>query len=192
MLGPKTLAPALLALLIGGCPKRQTTPRIVYVQPPPSISPGSNTAAQSSPEAIIIQEPAPPALAEPAPPVAATVPPPQAQSDKLNKRRPPVRESEETGATVQPPEVTEPPLQLQPSGNDVGEAELNRLLEQMAVDLADLERRTNLSQDQQRAIEDAGTFRKQSLKALQQHDLLRAKQLADKAELLIKAVQELP
>jgi hypothetical protein len=195
VLGSKTLAPALLALLIGGCPKRQTTPRVVYVQPAPSVSPSaSNTAAPSTPETLIIQEPASPPAAEPAPSVVATLPAQKSQADKVTKPRLPPRESEEksTVDTVQPAEASEPTVQLQPSGSDVGEAELDKRLEQMAAELSDLEHRTNLSQDQLRTIEDAGTFRKQSIEALHQHDLLRAKQLAEKAQLLIEAVQERP
>jgi hypothetical protein len=80
-------------------------------------------------------------------------------------------------------------LQLEPQGGDVQEAVISKRLEELTAELNDLEHRTDLSEDQRRTVNDAGTFRNQSLEALHQHDLLRAKQLANKAGLLIKAVQ---
>ena len=192
MLGSKILVPALFVLLIGGCPKRQTTPRIVYVQPPPSVSPsGTDGAAVASPEPLTIQEPGTQLPEESTTPPLAANPAPQPQQDKKAKlpRTPPSHDAVDKPPTeVAPPTPTESPLQLQPQGGDVTDAAIGRRIEEITAELSDLERRGNLSEDQRRAINDATTFRTQSLDALHQHDLLRAKQLADKAGLLIKAV----
>lgn len=72
------------------------------------------------------------------------------------------------------------------------EAVIGKRLEELTAELNDLEHRTDLSEDQRRTINDASTFRNQSLAALHQNDLLRAKQLANKAGLLIQAVQGPP
>jgi hypothetical protein len=188
-LGSKILAPALLALLIGGCPKRQTTPRIVYVQQPPAATPAGANAATSA-EALTIQEPSAASTEESlAVPVAAKPVPPPVQDNR--KTRPPRVTSHDVAD--KPPEVPQPavtgsPLQLQPQGGDVQETVISKRLEEITGELNDLEHDGNLSEDQQRAINDATAFRNQSSAALRQHDLLRAKQLADKAGLLIKAV----
>jgi hypothetical protein len=58
----------------------------------------------------------------------------------------------------------------------------------MMVDLNELGHRNDLSENQKRTVKDANTFQTQASEALKQHDQLRARQLADKADLLIKAV----
>ena len=88
----------------------------------------------------------------------------------------------------QPDAAVESTIQLQTPGGEAQEVLLAKRLEQMLVELNDLTGRTDLSEAQQRTVRDAKTFRTQSSDALGQHDLLRAKQLADKADLLIKAV----
>lgn len=137
----------------------------------------------------------PPTTESPPPTVAA--PPPQSQAD--NKKKPPRAPPRDAGEkapveTAQPSTAAESPspLQLEPQGGDVQEVVISKRLEELAVELNDLERRTDLSEDQRRTVNDASTFRNQSLEALHQRDLLRAKQLANKAGLLIKAVQGRP
>ena len=186
MLGSKIFVPSFLALLIGGCPKRQTTPRIVYVQPAPSVS---NTTADSTAEALTIQEPAQAPAEESSPPAVISAPAPQTQPEKAKRTRPQRDSGEKPPAEPsQSTESTEPPLQLsaQGAGNAAG---LQMRLDQIAAALNDLGQRTNLSEAQRRTIKDADAFRTESLDALRKRDLLRARQLADKADLLIKAVQ---
>ncbi|HEV2381045.1 MAG TPA: hypothetical protein VG206_14790 [Terriglobia bacterium] len=196
-MGSKILVPALLALLVGGCPKRQTTPRIVYVQAPSVPPSGPNTTADGASETLTIQQPGLPPTTESPPPTVAAPPPPQSQADKNTRppRAPPRDAAEKAPVeTAQPSSSAESPssLQLEPQGGDVQEAVISKRLEQLTAELNDLEHRTDLSEDQRRTVNDASTFRNQSLEALHQRDLLRAKQLANKAGLLIKAVQERP
>lgn len=198
MLGSKILVPALLVLLIGGCPKRQTTPRVVYIQQAPSVSPpGARPIAQATPETLVIQEPETTPPTDSSPPVVANNPAPATQPAK--KPKAPVKlphdSTDKVTADVPaavPPPVAETPLQLEPEGSEVQETEIGKHLDNLGTELTDLEHRANLSEDQHRTLDDAKTFRTQSLEALRQRDLLRAKQLALKADLLIKAVQGQP
>jgi hypothetical protein len=135
-----------------------------------------------------------PSTTESPPPTVAAPPPPQAQADKNTRppRAPPRDAAEKAPVeTVQPSAAAESPspLQLEPQGGDVQEAVISKRLEELTAELNNLEHRTDLSEDQRRTVNDASTFRNQSLEALHQRDLLRAKQLANKAGLLIKAVQ---
>ena len=194
MLGSKILAPALLVFLFGGCPKRQTTPRVVYVQQAPSVSLPASSTAQAGNETLTIQEPAATPVAESTPTVSAAPPPPAPQSAKKPKNVKPVRDSSEkvTAEVPAPAQDTEAPLQLEPQGSEVQALEIGKHVEDLSAELADLGRRTDLTEDQYRTINDALTFCTQSRNALSQHDLLRANQLAQKADLLIKAVQGKP
>jgi hypothetical protein len=195
VVGSKIIVPALFALLIGGCPKRQTTPRIVYVQPPPAATQASaSAAANASAGTLTIQEPETETADEVSTPAPQTTPAPPPATAR--KSKPPRAASRDTGEKP-PPENNQPvpesqpaPLQLQPQGGDVQEAVISRRLDELEAEVEDLRHRTGLSLDQQRAANDAAAFRNQALDALRQHDLLRAKQLTDKAALLINAVLE--
>jgi hypothetical protein len=204
VLGSKILVPAFLALLIGGCPKRQTTPRIVYVQAPPA-PPQADASAVASPGAgtLTIQEPERETAEETSTSKVQAAAPTASPSPKKSKPR--TTTAHDTGekppSENTPPENTPPapeaaptpaPLQLQPEGGDVQEDVLTRRLDELGAAVDDLQRRTDLSKDQLRAASDAVAFRTQALDALRQHDLLRAKQLTDKAALLINAVQGHP
>ncbi|HEY6290701.1 MAG TPA: hypothetical protein VI455_03950 [Terriglobia bacterium] len=193
-LGSKATAPILLALLIGGCPKRQTTPRVVYVQASPQASAtGTNPAATGSTETLTIEEPPPPPATEPA---AKPVPVVTAQPTPAAPRRRPRTDSHEGEGTLAPADTTGPadvpePPQLEPLSSNSPENETRDLQarqEQMRGQIGDLEKNPGLSESDRRTLRDAEAFLSQSRRALDDHNLLRARELANKASQLLSAV----
>jgi hypothetical protein len=177
-----------MLLMLGGCPKRQTTSRIVYVPSPPAAQPSEASASSGN---IVISEPAPPQ--EPVvaqPPEEEEAPPPKPE----RRRRRPVRtEPAETTAPEgsESPEqpaadITPPPLETRDDPAIRGEvqtlqADIQRRVEEMG--------RQELSKQEQKTFEDARQFLEQSQRALDQGDSQRALMLARKASLLISALR---
>ena len=180
-----------LALLIGGCPKRQAPSRIVYVpSPPPAAT--QPTAAEGAP-AIVIEEPAPP---EPA------VTPPPAPETSLPKVTPTKgrhgqRKEQPPADTETPPETTEPPPapqvpSLEPLQSSAQEADLRRQIQELQDDVRERIAKLNpaeLSSADRKTLEDARAFFAQSTRALNEADLQRALTLARKASLLVSALE---
>jgi hypothetical protein len=171
-----------LALLIFGCPKRQTTPRIVYVPQTPAAT------AQSAPAggALVIQEPAPPAP----PPVIVVEEPVPEQKPVRRRRRPPAgaeQSASEPAEEVAPPAEV-PTLEPRESAEEQS-AQRQRVVEmlgQIRGRISSL-KRTPLGDSQRKAVEDAQTFLEQSQSALDANDLTRALNLARKASLLVNS-----
>ncbi len=180
-----------LLLVFGGCPKRQTTSRIVYVPSPPAAQPSGTSEPGDT---IVISEPAPPqepVMAQPQEEEEAPPPKPE------RRRRRAVR-AEPAGTSTEPtetPDATEPaaidvspppPLETR-DGPEIRsevltlQADIQKRVEEMS--------RRELSREDQKTFEDAKQFLEQSGRALEQGDLQRALMLAKKASLLISALQ---
>jgi hypothetical protein len=175
-----------MALLFGGCPKRQTTPRLVYVPAPPPAA----AAGQETTETMVIEEPAPPEPVQVTPqPLPA--PKPARRSRRIIRTGPPDSTPAETPEAEEPP-TTEVPA-LEPRENPEQE---NALRNQITGMRQNLQRRIDRLGRQQlftadrKTLEDAKVFLAQSGRALEQGDLQRSLMLARKASLLVSALEQ--
>ncbi|PYV28775.1 MAG: hypothetical protein DMG24_01175 [Acidobacteria bacterium] len=177
-------------LFIGGCPKRQTRPRLVYVPPAPSAA---TAAPPINSETMVIEEPPSP---EPQPkPSQAAVP---TQVPAL-KHAPPHRRpkadapAEADQEPAEPPNVEVPAPALQQRETAEQQAALQRKIvdtqETTQKRIAQLDA-ANLASANRKTIEDAKGFLTQSKTALDGGDLQRALLLVDKAALLVSAVEQ--
>jgi hypothetical protein len=173
------------AVLLGGCPNRQTGGHIVYV---PSPAP-STTAAQSpptNPAVLTIEEPAPEEVSTPAPqqPTETEVP---------RTRREPHRAA--TSDSQQPEaQPAAPPVNVPPIAPHEPAAQESEMRTQVITLQQDVNQRlvhlgqVQLSDGDRKTLETARAFLSQSNQALQEGDLQRAFNLAHKASLLVKAL----
>jgi len=173
-----------LAVIIGGCPKRQTVTRVVYTPAPPAASgPASETATGT----LLIQEPeVPEPVAEPIP--EATPPPPKPA---------PRRRATETTAPAAEPETSEPAAvpALEPHETPEQQSELKRqviaLEQNVQQRIAVIEQRRSASLDG-KALGDARAFLNRSREALQKGNLHLALNFAQKASLLVDSAEQKP
>lgn len=174
-----------IALLIGGCAKRQSGTRLVYVAAPP---PATTAEPASDSATLVIEEPAAPEpeeapVAEPPPPA----PLPKASPPKTRRPGGPA-ESAPTQPPAEEPSVEPPPLE--PANNPgQGRQQLEKTQQDMGLRIAQFER-TPLSDAERRTLAEAQAFLDQSRRALNEGDLPRAKNLADKARLLVTAFEQ--
>lgn len=181
----KSFSAALsMALLLGGCPHRQTAPRVVYAPSPPPRATKTTTAHAT--DALVIEEPPPPpperqeeVPAEPSPPGRRVHHPAPGESPAATTPEP----APET-ATVPALEPRESPQQRATARNQI--LTLQQSLKQR---LAQLEH-ANLSGAQRKTLEDARTFLAQSSQAFEEGDLQRSQVLADKAKFLVGALDQ--
>ncbi|HET7840816.1 MAG TPA: hypothetical protein VFM21_04385 [Terriglobia bacterium] len=177
-----------LAVLIWGCPKRQTTPRVVFVSPAPAATEQKPAASTG---ALVIQEPPPP---EPPPPVI--VEEPAAPEEKLpqRRRRPTSPGRAETEAAPEDAPATaspEVPALEQRESAAQQTAQRQQIVEMLAGirgRVAQM-KRNRLGELERKTLDDAQMFVEQSQRALDTNDLVRALNLARKASLLINALQ---
>lgn len=177
-------------MLIWGCPKRQTAPRVVYIPSPPAASEQTSSPASGT---LVIQEPA-----RPEPVEEDVVPEEQPAEEKSAPRRrrtvSPERPAVEPGEdTVETPPAEVPALEARESPaqqNALRQQIINlqagirgRISQLKLLRLSDLERKT---------IDDVQMFLDQSLHALGTNDLVRALNLARKASLLVNALEQKP
>lgn len=177
-----------LALLIGGCPKRQAPPRIVYVVAP---TPAAAATSTEPPQTMVIAEPAP--VPEPAEVSAPSPPPPKPEHRRRRiLRTEPVPPADaEVLETPEPPAVEVPALE--PRETSTEGAALRLQIQRMQADVRQRLSRFNedkLSAPGRKTLEDARTFFTQSGRALEEGDLHRALTLARKASLLVRALEE--
>jgi hypothetical protein len=177
-----------MALLIGGCPKRRTAPRLVYIPaPPPAAAPQPAKPA----EALVIEEPPPSS-----PPQENAAPAPAAPRPAHRPRRATTTEPPDTEEVLPEPEEPPPTVEvpaLEPRESREKESALrNQLLElQNGVkqQIGQLEG-AQLAPADRKTLEDARTFLAQSEKALEEGDLQRSLNLARKASLLAAALRK--
>lgn len=194
-LGSKTVVPVLFALLVGGCPKRQTEPRVVYVQPPPATASTSTSQQASAPADILTIEPPLPAPTPAPPPPAAvsTVVPSQPPARRQTRPRTdshPSEEAEEPETAPTPETAQAPPLEPASSAASEDEIASSQNTIQRRIDA--LGNGQSFAPADQQILQDARSFLTQSEQALKEHNLLKAQELAGKATLLLDALESKP
>jgi hypothetical protein len=180
-----------LSLLVWGCPRRENVVRVVYVPPPPVVA-----APQRDESAVlIIEEPEPEPVAEevapPEVPAPAPQPPPRRRPPRADTTAP--AESAADSAETAAPATAEVPA-LAPRESPQQAAELQRRVASIQQDLQPRVSRLasgRLTAGARKTLEDARTFLAQSQRALEEGDLLRALNLAEKSALLVTAVESM-
>jgi hypothetical protein len=176
-----------LALIIGGCPHRQTVTRVVYTPPPPAAA---GPDAQASSGTLLIAEPAPPEpVAEPAPEETPAPPPkPTPRRRTTESETPPAPQA---GSEETPP--AEVPA-IQPHETSEQQNDLKRkiigLQQSILQRIAVIEQRHSTVDG--KALDDARAFLNRSKEALQKGNLRLAMNLAEKASLLVDAAEQKP
>jgi type IV secretory pathway VirB10-like protein len=169
-----------VVLLITGCAKRQTGTRLVYVASPPAAT----TAAPQDSGTLVIEEPAKPQLEElPLPEPSDVLNTPLPTPPKGTKPRP-SPPSPEPLADVEPP-----PLEPANNAGQGGQQQLEKAQQDMSAHIAQLEGR-HLTGAEGQTLTEAKAFLDQSKSALNEGDLPRAEKLAEKARLLITALEK--
>ena len=183
---------------MGGCPKRQVSKSmLVYVpaQAPRASAPtASAVAAPGDQQVLVIEEPAPPPEPEP-----AEASPPQTAEEPTAQKRPKHPAHSETTTEpddTSPPGTTEaPPAEvpaLEPRQSTAQENELRAQFQKLDQDIqARLARLSGaqLAPNNMKALEDARTFYTEATRAVASGDLPRALRLAQKASLLLAALE---
>ena len=177
-----------MALIIGGCPKRQTVTRVVYTPPPPTAA---APAAEASSGTLLIPEPPPPEPVVESAPEETPAPPP-----KVTPRR---RSTESENPTVPEPGAEEPPPAevpaIEPHQTSEQQNDLKRkiisLQQSIQQRIAFIEQQHSADVDG-KALDEARTFLTQSRTALQKENLRLAMNLAEKASLLVDAAEQKP
>lgn len=176
-----------MAVLIFGCPKRQTSPRLIYVPAPP---PAASEPSQPASGTLVIQEPAPPETVEAAPP-----PPPPAPKPVQRRRRPASAEAETPEQPAEPAAAEPTVPSLEPRESPQEQNTLRVKIIQLHADIEGQMAQLNaasLSAEDKKTLEDVRLFLSQSRLALQNGDLTRALNLARKASLLINSLTRKP
>jgi hypothetical protein len=177
-----------MALLIFGCPKRQTSPRLIYVPaPPPAAS--SPSPSQPASGTLTIPAPQPVETTVEAAPVPEEAPKPKPARHR-RRAEPAEAETPETPPDAAPPEATVP--QLEPRESPQAQGKLRRQIIRLH---ANIEGRmsqlhpASLSAQDKKTLDDAQLFLDQSRRALVNGDLTRALNLARKASLLVNSLE---
>lgn len=185
---------------MAGCFKRQTGPRVVYLQPvppppgaaasPPPAQQGAAPASANAGGTLVIAEPPPP----PPPPVEVAAPvvtlPAPVPSRRPRSRTDPhdAPDSSPADDAAAPAQSAEAPP-LEPVTETASESVVRGQLQKLTAEFDHLQHDFGLSATDRRTLEDARTFVQQAQRALAGHDALRANQLAKKAALLLAAVE---
>jgi hypothetical protein len=171
-----------LALLMGGCTKRQNGVRLVYVAPPPASTPAATTGESGT---LVIEEPAPP---EPAQPLPAALPP-AAPAPKAEQSKP--RRSGQTAAEAPAEQqlVEPPPIERANNPGQGRRQQLEKTQRDIGSSIEQLEHSPH-SNAERRTLAEAQAFLDQSTRALKGGDLPLAEKLAEKANLLITALKQ--
>ncbi len=176
-----------MALLIGGCSKRQTGRPIIYV---PSSPTASAPAAGQATETVVIEEPPPPAQPQEVAPEEPPVPKPERQPRRAIRNTP---NTAEPAAETPPPSPSGDIPALEPRESREQESALRRLIVGVQNDvqqqIAQLDRKRLTTADR-KTLEDARGFLGQSSKAFEGGDLQRSLNLARKASLLAAALAQ--
>lgn len=165
---------------------------MVYVQPP--AAPAASNNGTVAAETLTIDEPAPVVPPAPQAPAAATTtstatnqPVARKQPKSRNENRGP--ESPAPDAAPATDAVQAP--SLEPAEQASSENEVRALQEGLRRRIDGIQNGSSTSTDRQ-TLEDARSFVSQSEGALKVHDLLKAKELAEKARLLLDALGRRP
>ena len=188
----RSLFPICAALLlVGGCPKRQTGWRLVYVTAPP---PKLQSQASTSAEVLTIEAPAneEPEALPPESPATNLEPAPKRPPRRRHTIRPDASSEAEAGDDAEPASSAGVPA-LQPRQDSQRLAALRRDLtasqENTRRRLAQLDH-AQLGQGDRRTLDDAKAFLSQSEHEFERGEILRAMNLARKAALLVSAIEQ--
>gem|GEM_PF-2009552 len=194
-MGRHSLYPLLsLALLLMGCPNRQTNPRVVYVPPPATAA----TIADQKPSGeLVIEEPLPPEPEE----HPVEVPPQEttAQKTPVRPRRRPAPSEPAVEPPAPTPEIVSQPTPsapaLEPRESPQQQSEMRsrvvQMQESVRARIAALGHTSMASLDK-KTLEGARMFLIQSEHARDSNDLQRSFNLARKASLLVDALEQKP
>ncbi|HUY12245.1 MAG TPA: hypothetical protein VMX16_01265 [Terriglobia bacterium] len=177
----------ILAISTLGCPKRQTSLRLVYAPPSP---PAARQPSQSDPsQAMVIEEAPPPEPAQPARVEQVEASPRRATATR-KRRRPKALNPvpAEASPTVQPPgaPALEPSIGIRETAGLKEKAD--GLADQLQAEIARLERKRLPAADR-KTLRDAQMFLDQATQAYKAGDFQRSLQLAKKAGLLVSAAK---
>ncbi len=179
-----------LALLLGGCPKRQTGPRLVYVPSPPQ--PAETAPAGPSQTLVIEEPPLPPAPRPQEAPAAgpAAAPRPVHRPRRADAGEPAATPEATPEADASPPTVEVPALEPRSSHEQESalRGQILGLQNDVQQQITPLEQ-GKLAPADRKTLEDAQTFLVQSRKAFEEGDLQRSLNLARKASLLVAALK---
>lgn len=168
----------------------------MYVQPPSAA--GASTIASQAPSA------APDTLTIETPPAPDTIPPPAATSaSTAAPSQPATKRPARSRTDSHPPEeVPEPGIApatdaaqappLEPASPAVSEDEIEAREASIHHSIDVLANSQTFAPADQQILEDARAFVNQSEQALKEHNLLKAHELAEKAALLLSALQAKP
>ncbi len=186
------LALATALVFLCGCPKRQTTSRVVYVAGPPTAAAASDTKPGGE---MVIEEPAPPEPQEPTVETTTPEPTPPKTPAKPRRRVTTQETPVETQSTPDTKEPEKPTPLLEPRESQQQQTELRQRVVQSQESVQSRINslsHTSLSYNDRRTLEGARSFLGQSRKALDGGDLQRAFNLAKKASLLVDALEQKP
>ncbi len=167
----------------------------MYVQPPaPASQPDAKESAAPSTETLTIEAPVPATITVPQPAATSvtSTAPTQPPAKKPPRPKPDSHASEEpTEPETVPPVDTAQAPPLEPAASAASESDI-------AASQADIRKRidglidANSAPADKQILDDARAFVSQSEQALKDHNLLKAKELAEKASLLLDALQARP
>jgi hypothetical protein len=181
------LAVVATALAAGGCLRRQTATRLIYV---PAQAPAASQQPGTSTEALVIEEPPPPP--PPVPIQVIPLPEPATQKPTVRPRRSSRTELPSSEGPAEPPSSPEvPPLEPRATSAEQERlrAEITGLQAGMRQRIGRLNRK-RLSEADQKTLDDAVRFLGESERAFAETDLQRSLNLAHKASLLLDAVEK--
>lgn len=177
-------------LFLPGCFRRQTATRLVYVPAPPVVA---KSASPQTGNVLIIQQPAPPVVAE------STPKPEESEAASPAPKQPRRRRTVPTGApdTGVESETPEPASADAPALLPEISLQQKIDLERQIGDLRGAVRqriarlsRMRLSTEDRKALQDARLFLSEADQAMQANDLQQSLNLAQKADVLISAVEK--
>jgi len=183
-----------MILLIGGCPKRQAPPRVVYTPAPPAAAAPAKTEA---PETMVIAEPAAPEEPVQGQNTSPETPSPDRGGGPARRRHPitsgqtPADDNAEPETSEPAPDVALPALEPResPQKEVALRAQIQAIQENVRGRLARINE-GRLSPDDRKTLDDARSFFAQSTRALEESDLQRALNLAQKASQLVTALEK--
>jgi hypothetical protein len=175
------------ALLIGGCPKRQTNLRLVYVAPPPRPTPAASARDSGT---WVIEEPTAP---EPEVTKTPSEPPPPAPQVQLHPPKPRRGNAPAEASPIgvpDAPSLEPPPLEPADGAGSLGfRQKIETAQRSLSQRVAEFEHNP-LSRAERRTLDEARAFLEQSKRALNEGDLRRAENLAYKADLLMRTFEQ--
>jgi hypothetical protein len=167
----------------------------VYVQAAPPATSTAVSQGSAASDTLTIEEPPPPPapVAPPAASSPAAVTPSRPAARRPAKPRTDSHTEESASApdTTPGPDSAQAPL-LQPASSAASQDEIAARQSGVRRRIDGLNNRYDSSPEDRQVLEDARAFVNQSERALKEHNLLKAQELAEKASLLLDALEAKP